>query len=146
MPRKLFTPEEANAMLAQVRPVVERVTEASAALREAQAQLAVLLRTHGEATMDTPGHPAREHYWSLVARAREMEDRLQQLADELAFQGVELKDLDRGLLDFRSQRDGEEVCLCWQLGEPEVAWWHGLKTGFAGRQPILKVERRPPSN
>jgi hypothetical protein len=53
--------------------------------------------------------------------------------DEL---GVLLKDLDLGLLDFPSERDGEEVLLCWHVGEPDVSTWHGPAEGFAGRKPI----------
>jgi len=50
--------------------------------------------------------------------------------------GVVLKDLDLGLLDFPSVRQGEEVLLCWQVGEDSVTTWHGLEEGFAGRKPI----------
>jgi hypothetical protein len=56
--------------------------------------------------------------------------------EELAQLGVLIKDLDTGLVDFPSFRDGEEVLLCWQLGEDEIAWWHTLDGGFAGRQPL----------
>ena len=50
--------------------------------------------------------------------------------------GVLVKDLDSGLVDFPSVRDGEEILLCWRLGEDEVAWYHGPDDGFAGRQPL----------
>jgi hypothetical protein len=50
--------------------------------------------------------------------------------------GVLVKDLDRGLVDFPALRGGEEVLLCWHLGEDEVAFWHGLEEGFAGRKPL----------
>jgi hypothetical protein len=50
--------------------------------------------------------------------------------------GVVVKDVDAGLVDFLSLRDGEQVCLCWQVGEPELAWWHGLEEGFQGRKPL----------
>ncbi len=50
--------------------------------------------------------------------------------------GVLVKDLDNGLVDFPSLRDGEEVLLCWQLGEESVSFWHGPSDGFAGRQPL----------
>ena len=53
--------------------------------------------------------------------------------DEL---GVVVKDLDLGLLDFPALRDGEEVELCWHVGEDAVAYWHGIGEGFAGRKPI----------
>ena len=50
--------------------------------------------------------------------------------------GLLVKDLDAGLVDFPSVRDGEEVLLCWRLGEDEVAFWHGYDDGFAGRRPL----------
>jgi hypothetical protein len=50
--------------------------------------------------------------------------------------GVIVKDLDSGLVDFPSVREGEDVLLCWQLGEDEVAFWHGYDDGYAGRRPI----------
>jgi hypothetical protein len=56
--------------------------------------------------------------------------------NELNRLGVLVKDLDRGLVDFPALRRGEEVLLCWQVGEEEVAFWHGVDEGFAGRKPL----------
>ena len=56
--------------------------------------------------------------------------------DRLAELGVTIKDLDLGLLDFPSERDGAEVLLCWHVGEETVSTWHGLAEGYAGRKPI----------
>lgn len=51
--------------------------------------------------------------------------------------GVQLKDYERGLIDFPSLRDGRVILLCWQLGEgDQLEWWHDVDTGFAGRQPL----------
>jgi hypothetical protein len=50
--------------------------------------------------------------------------------------GVLVKDVDAGLVDFPSVRDGREVFLCWQLGEEELAWWHTIEDGFRGRRPL----------
>jgi hypothetical protein len=58
--------------------------------------------------------------------------------------GVLLKDLELGLVDFPAERDGRRVLLCWQYGEPEVAFWHGTEEGFAARKPIAGVRARPP--
>jgi hypothetical protein len=56
---------------------------------------------------------------------------------ELEDLGVQLKDFDRGLVDFPSLRDGRVVLLCWQLGEgDELEWWHDMDTGFGGRTPL----------
>ena len=61
---------------------------------------------------------------------------LRKLAEELSSFGCELKDPDRGLIDFLSLRDGREIYLCWYLGEERINYWHYLHTGFAGRQPL----------
>lgn len=50
--------------------------------------------------------------------------------------GVQVKDLDIGLLDFPCKVDDEIVLLCWKLGEPSITHWHGMDEGFAGRKPI----------
>jgi hypothetical protein len=55
---------------------------------------------------------------------------------ELLERGIVLRDLDRGLVDFPSLRDGREIFLCWQEGEDEVAFWHEVDAGFAGRRPL----------
>lgn len=56
---------------------------------------------------------------------------------ELEALGVQLKDFERGLVDFPSLRDGRVVLLCWQLGEgDELEWWHDVDAGFAGRTPL----------
>jgi len=54
--------------------------------------------------------------------------------------GIELKDPELGLVDFRSIREGREVYLCWQLGEEHLSFWHEIDTGFAGRQPLEEAE------
>jgi hypothetical protein len=58
------------------------------------------------------------------------------VVDELEALGVLVKDLDRGLVDFPCVHRGRELLLCWELGEDEVAYWHGLEEGFAGRRPL----------
>jgi uncharacterized protein DUF2203 len=56
---------------------------------------------------------------------------------ELEERGIVLRDLERGLVDFPSRHPGgREVLLCWQLGEPDLAWWHLPEDGFAGRRPL----------
>jgi hypothetical protein len=61
---------------------------------------------------------------------------LQEIVDELALIGVQVKDADTGLLDFPAVHDGEDVLLCWRVGEPAVEWYHRLEDGFAGRRRI----------
>lgn len=75
-----------------------------------------------------------------VARRRAERDKaLQDTKDtltEIDAIGVQVKDLDKGLLDFPCLIDGQTVLLCWKLGEKEIAFWHSTEEGFAGRKPI----------
>jgi hypothetical protein len=61
---------------------------------------------------------------------------LQEVVEELTLIGVQVKDADTGLLDFPAERAGEDVLLCWRVGEDAVEWYHGLDDGFAGRRRI----------
>jgi hypothetical protein len=127
-----FTPEEANAALAEVRPLVERMVERRRAHVEAlerQEELEGRIRGNGG------GIPPAE----LAERAAEVERLERELAravDELDELGVQVKDLDVGLIDFPALRRGETVLLCWRLGEDEVAYWHTADGGLAGRRPL----------
>ena len=75
-----------------------------------------------------------------VARRRAERDKaLQETKDtltEIDAIGVQVKDLDKGLLDFPCLLEGQTVLLCWKLGEKEIAYWHSVEEGFAGRKPI----------
>ena len=62
------------------------------------------------------------------------------LIEKVQGMGIELKDTETGLVDFRSIREGREVYLCWKLGEEHVSFWHEIDDGFAGRQPLDEVE------
>jgi hypothetical protein len=127
-----FTPDEANAALPELRPLVEEMVAAKRALDEAQERAdEVSARISGNGGGLPP------------AQLAEMEDdvsgratALAQALERVQSLGVIVKDLDSGLVDFPSVRDGEDVLLCWQLGEHEVSFWHGYEDGYAGRRPI----------
>jgi len=53
--------------------------------------------------------------------------------------GITLRDIESGLIDFPALVSGRQVCLCWQLGEDDVAWWHELTGGFSSRQPLIDL-------
>jgi len=75
----------------------------------------------------------------VARRKAEREKALQNAKDaldEISATGVQVKDLDTGLLDFPCRVEGEVVLLCWKLGEPSIAYWHGLNEGFTGRKPV----------
>jgi hypothetical protein len=132
VPERTFTPDEANAALDEVRPLVERLVDARADLLAAQARQAeVAARVGGNGGGFEPRLAA-----SLATALADAETALREALESLDELGVVVKDLDAGLVDFPSERDGELVLLCWQLGEERVAWWHTLEAGFAGRRPL----------
>ena len=133
MTPRYFTPDEANALLPEVRETAETLVGHRRALVEANAKRAHLAsQIAGNGGDFDPQEP------------RELEEVLQREAEavghaieRLESLGVLVKDADRGLVDFPALREnGEEVLLCWQVGEDEVAHWHGLEEGFAGRKLI----------
>jgi hypothetical protein len=131
---QLFTPDEANAALAEVRPLVERMVEERRALVALSEELeAVQALIGGNGGSLDPGRVGDLQEAVGVAAGT-----LAATVDELAGRGVQVKDLDRGLVDFpaRHPESGDTVLLCWELGEPEVAHWHDLEEGFAGRKPL----------
>jgi hypothetical protein len=127
-----FTPDEANAALAQVRPLVARMVERRrehVAALERQEQLEERIRGNGG------GIPPAE-LAEAAAEVERLERELARAVDDIVQLGVQVKDLDEGLIDFPALRRGETVLLCWRLGEAEVAYWHTLDAGFAGRRPL----------
>ena len=132
MPTRFFTPAEANEALASVRPLVERLVEHRADLLVAQARFADL----AAGVAGNGGGIAPEQAADLTRAAAAAERGIRDAVADLEKLGVVVKDLDTGLVDFPSERDGEPVFLCWQLGEDTVAYWHGLEEGFVGRKPI----------
>ena len=61
---------------------------------------------------------------------------LKEIFERVGEMGVLIKDLDIGLIDFLTRYHGQDVCLCWKLGEDRIRFWHGMEDGFRGRKPI----------
>ena len=127
-----FTPEEANAELEHVRPLVEQLVttrQEHATTLERQEELEQKIRGNGG------GIPPAE-LAQATAEVDAVARRLARLVDEITAHGAQVNDLDSGLIDFPALHHGETVLLCWQLGEDEIAWWHRVDDGFAGRRPL----------
>jgi hypothetical protein len=132
VPARLFTPSEANSALEEVRPVAERLIALRERMREleqTQGSLVTAIGGNGAGYAAGDLREAQSELGGLGEAARACIDRL----DEL---GVALKDPDLGLLDFPARREGEDVELCWHVGEEAVAFWHRIGEGYAGRKPI----------
>ncbi|MDQ3817790.1 MAG: DUF2203 domain-containing protein [Acidobacteriota bacterium] len=124
---KLFSVEEANALLPTVRLILLRIQRAVRRLASYQQEAQ---QAAEGAELGGGGMARGTQYVSLLID-------LYSSASELETLGVQLKDQDRGLIDFPSMRDGRVVLLCWQLGEGDrIEWWHDVEAGFAGRQPL----------
>ncbi len=130
---RLFTLAEANAMLATVRPLLEGLAEAKRGLDAVHNQL---LRISPK--MRENGH--RLEALGLEDQMERLVDRLSRGIRDLELMGVEIKDLDSGLIDFPSLYHGRVIYLCWRLGESEIAYWHEITTGFAGRRSVSELD------
>lgn len=129
---RTFTPDEANALLAELRPLVERLVTHKSELDEAEAARGGLLARIATNGGDiTPSDVAE-----ATTRIDKETEAIARLLTEIQSHGVQVKDLDAGLLDFPWRRGDEVVLLCWRLGEDEIAHWHGMDEGYAGRKPL----------
>lgn len=122
MTGKRFTVAQANALLRTLRPVVEQ-------LRDAQS---VIAERHGGLRARSGGNGGGEEGAEFLAAVTAAGKAVSALTDA----GIIVRDPGIGLIDFPSERDGEEILLCWRLGEDSVAWWHPTTSGFADRRPI----------
>lgn len=124
---KLFTIQEANALLPNVKSIVAKIQRAHRAVTRFRDEA----KKAAEAAEQGGGGIA-----GGVAYAGVLTELTSQMT-ELEGLGVQLKDFERGLIDFPSLRDGRVVLLCWQMGEgDELEWWHDVDAGFSGRTPL----------
>jgi hypothetical protein len=124
---KLFTIEEANALIPRVRAILATIQTSHRSLGRYRDQA----REAANAAEQGGGG-----IQNGVRYAKLLTD-LSSVISELETLGVQLKDFERGLVDFPSLRDGRVVLLCWQMGEgDQLEWWHDVDAGFAGRTPL----------
>jgi hypothetical protein len=131
--KRYFTVAEANATLPLLRSILRDVTMLARDLHERQERLAQVQSPLRGKTTDA----YREEVEQIQAEFDRDQERMREYEEELKSLGIELKDYLTGLVDFPSRMNDREVYLCWRLGEPEVAHWHELEAGFAGRQKLM---------
>jgi hypothetical protein len=129
---RVFTVEEANEALVSLRPVAERMVEARRQFLAAERRLEEV----GRAVAGNGGGLSVEEASGLQRQEEERGIEIAACIQAITDAGAQVKDLDQGLLDFPSQRDGEDVLLCWRVGEGEIRFWHGVDEGFSGRKPL----------
>lgn len=119
--KKYFSLDEANRALPYVSRIVREITQV----------YEITMQTHRRLEQAKPGNDSdlQQQYETSI-------DRLNELMDELRHVGVELKDFEKGLLDFPAVHQGREIYLCWHQGEPFIQAWHEVDAGFSGRQDV----------
>lgn len=125
MSANYFTIEEANALIPTLQPLLEALLICRTNIVDSREEIIDLVES-GQS--DIGGRAASALVQDFI--------KIERLSSKIRAHGCELKDLNKGLIDFLSVQDGREVYLCWQIGEPAVAYYHELHTGFAGRQKL----------
>jgi len=124
MPR-YFTLQEANEILVTIRPLMDEVQTIRQKILANQPEA-------WPAIEKSAGNGGNRALSNMVQDFEKLDALVHLIQDT----GVLIKDINIGLLDFPALRDGREVYLCWQYGEGDIAFWHEVEAGFAGRQPI----------
>jgi hypothetical protein len=130
---RTFTLREAQSMLPVLESLLRKSIEAKSLIEEIDEEFNAL----GERIFVSGGMLVNLEHCAM--RKAQREKAIQSAKDalsEINAIGVQVKDLDIGLLDFPCKREGEIVLLCWKLGEPTITHWHGTEEGYAGRRPI----------
>ena len=122
--RKHYSVQEAKELL----PQVEKWLEILAQLRDQLRKLDSLLKDRLKTGADLGGQSVNKQVQSIA--------KFQQVLSEFRSREIQIKDLDRGLIDFPHLRAGKEVFLCWEKGEEDIGYWHALDAGFRGRKPL----------
>ncbi len=118
-----FTIEEANLIVAVIRPLIREILEIRQSILRMQADVwPVIEKSIGNGGSRTASLAVKEF------------DRLEELVRQVQSSGAILKDINLGLVDFLGEREGRDVYLCWKFGETAVEFWHDLESGFSGRQ------------
>ncbi len=132
---KIFTLKQANETLGQVKDLLHELRRIRAAIqsKEIDIDVAMILASEDGKQLQKKASPA---ITSDVDSFNVLVEDFNRVAKRFGDLGCELKDLDKGLVDFYSLRDGNLVYLCWLEGEERIEYWHPLESGFAGRQEI----------
>jgi hypothetical protein len=134
---KLFSIEEANHLLPRLEQALGALAEMSREVAALHREIEVLgaIAASGASTENADLRELREK----AARTEDLLGRLRDGLRGITAHGCILRDLEIGLVDFYTMAGGRVVCLCWRRGEPEIAHWHPVDQGFAGRRPLSEL-------
>ena len=133
MADKYFNRNEAQELLPVITRELEQVRRRKQSIDQLEQGLA---QTAARIMMLGGSIPDHEELTKKRAESLRLTAQLKQAIDRIQATGCVVKDLDEGLVDFPSLLDGQEVYLCWKLGEERISYWHGMEEGFAGRKPL----------
>ena len=123
-----YTIDEANEIMPEVRAILLQMAFEQARLERTHDEMHRRLEGNGSPT----GRQEADH---LEVEMTEIADGIRSLQVHLADRGIQVRDLEMGLVDFPAERDGRRVWLCWRLADPAVAFWHGTDEGYTSRKP-----------
>lgn len=132
MERRQFTLDEANALVPWLEETFQRLANMRQEQTDAQSRLDELLEHRGSNGSSSSNEAMQQAQGNVDRLARLMEEGFQDILAE----GIIVRDVAAGLVDFPSQREGREVFLCWIRGEERIDFWHETNRGFAHRQPL----------
>jgi hypothetical protein len=128
-----FTLEEAQQLLdSELRALAERMVEERARSRDLEARWRKLVIAIGS----NGGNMERPEVRDLQAAVQASHAELEEIVGKFTAEGVQVKDMDRGLIDFPARVGDQDALLCWHVGEERIAFWHSPEDGFAGRKPL----------
>jgi hypothetical protein len=136
---KTFTLDEAQSLLPVMESLLKRAMEGRQSAQSVESEL------HGLTRQIYLSGGMRVNSAEVAKQRAAVEEHLQQVRESVAeidAIGVQVKDLDSGLLDFPCRVEDEVVLLCWRMGEPAIQHWHTVDSGFQGRQPVDERFRR----
>ncbi len=139
-PPRFWTVEEANGRLDALREELPRLRAMGARLHKIHTELQRLSSFWGK-ELEASDHPDRALRDRLNTEWRAIGDQLKSELERLQAEGIEIKDLDSGLVDFYAYEAGEVVFLCWQRGEDDVGFYHTLDGGYRSRRPVGSLPR-----
>ena len=139
MRSRYYSVPEVNALLPQVREAFTNVMQLRAQLKPIYRRLeqAGAAPERSDFEIELPG--ATPEVLRDRAAFKSMVEMLNEALGSISELGGNVKDLDTGLVDWRALRHGEDILLCWRLGETEIGFWHDMEGGFAGRRPIAEL-------
>jgi hypothetical protein len=121
---KHYTVEEARGLLPLVKTWLDQIQSIEERLSKTNARLNSLCSSGNDVGGET------------VNSSLKLQAELMAVFQEFSTRGIQIKDSERGLIDFPAIRNGKEILLCWEKGEADIEFWHDLESGFPGREPL----------